>query len=231
MSANETAIGKDVRTQMLSSDLIGERHLEVRPPLGVEKNLVIDPVGHGLLADAGMANVPESGRDAGLAAGDLNSTKKSNNVRFIHGHPKYTNRFVSATTPFVCHENKSACNVVSMATTIRKHAPKPPVTAPKPRSKKRQAQAGRDGKTLGDRLALAMAHETGRRGHDYRQADLLADVNRLAQATDEDPALTQQMLSAIMRNQVTRSSYTPFMAAACHVNPLWLSDGIGNMTS
>lgn len=115
-----------------------------------------------------------------------------------------------------------------MANTSRKPASKPVLVSPKTKSK-RQARPGRDGRTLGDRLALAMAYEAGRRHGEYRQADLVADVNALAKASIDDPILTQQMLSAVMLNKVTRSTLTPLLAAACHVNPLWLSDGVGEM--
>lgn len=224
-------MGKNIRAQVAPSDCVSGHLLDNRPPIGLQQDSVPQPITDKLLTGLGSTGLPQASGKLGLVStGEVDRSPQSNNVTRLHGHPKYTNRFVLATTPFVCHENKEACTVLVMPITAKKPIVRPPIAAPKTRPKKRQARPGTDGRTLGDRLAMAMAHETGRRGREYRQADLLADVNHLAQAPEDDPALTQQMLSAIMRNQVTRSSYTAFMAVACHVNPLWLSDGIGNMT-
>lgn len=223
--------GKNIRTKVAAGDSGVSDLLDNRPPIGFEQNGILQPVADELLAGFWSSGIAKPGSEGNLiAAGNLNCSLQRSNVALIHEHPKYTNRFVSATTPFVWHGHKEACTVLDMPTTARKTAARPPIAAPKARSKKRQAKPGSDGRTLGTRLGMAMAHETGRRRSEYTQADLLADVNRLAQAPEDKPLLSQQMLSAIMVNKVTRSSFSHLMAAACHVNPLWLSDGIGNMT-
>src|SRR5690348_14449687 len=97
-----------------------------------------------------------------------------------------------------------------------------------PRSSKRVAVPGADGKTLGQRVAEAMAYESGRRGIVYTQKDLIDDVNRLVRTQDETaPLLSQAMASAIMLSKVTRSNFTPDIARACHVDAVWLARGIG----
>ena len=208
---------------------IGGR-LDGRPPLSVEQNFVIEPIRDVLLARLLTAKGSQPLSQLRLVPGDLDCPAKSGNVSFLHERTKYTNRIVSATTPFVRQENKEVCKVLTM-TTGRSNALRKPVRPPqKARSPKRQAIPGPDGLTLGQRLHMAIAHETGRRGREYRQVDLLEDVNRLAGRRKDEPLLTQQMLSAIMRGTVSKSSSTAFLAAACHVNPLWLGEGVGKMS-
>ena len=200
------------------------------PPLSVKQDLLVQPVRDVLLAGLAATEGTESLGQLRLASGNLNGSTKSGNVSFLHERTKYTNRIVSATTPFVRQENKEVCKVLTM-TTGRSNALRKPVRPPqKARSPKRQAIPGPDGLTLGQRLHMAIAHETGRRGREYRQVDLLEDVNRLAGRRKDEPLLTQQMLSAIMRGTVSKSSSTAFLAAACHVNPLWLGEGVGKMS-
>lgn len=221
---------KHVWPEVIPSDDTISRGLDSGPPLSVEQNFVVEPVRDVLLAGLLAPEGSEPLSQLRLASSDLDRPTKGGNVSFLHEHAKYTNRIVSATTPFVRQENKEVCKVLTM-TTIRSAALRKPVKPlKKARSEKRQAIPGPDGLTLGQRLTMAMAHETGRRGREYRQVDLLADVNRLAGRRKDDPLLTQQMLSAIMRGTVSRSSSAAFLAAACHVNPLWLGEGVGKMT-
>lgn len=223
------AARENIRTEVTSSDEVVRSGFDSRPPLSVNKNLLIQPVRDVLLAGLAATEGAEPLGQLRLATGDLNCPTKGGNVSFLHEHAKYTNRIVSATTPFVRQDNKEVCTVLTM-TTGRSNALRKPVRQPqKARLPKRQARPGPDGLTLGQRLHMAIAHETGRRGREYRQVDLLEDVNRLAGRRKDEPLLTQQMLSAIMRGTVSRSSSTAFLAAACHVNPLWLGEGVGKM--
>jgi hypothetical protein len=223
--------GKHVGTEIASSDGVVSGELDSRPPFGVEQNAVVQPVGNVLLADLATTELPHSLRQGGLgASSDLDRSLEGLNVLLLHRHPKYTNRLVN-TTPFVLHEHKEACTVLPMSSkNLTKTAARREKKVARPGAAPRKALAGQDGQTLGQRLKQAMAHETGRRHVAYRQVDLLEDVNKLAGRTAENPVMTQQMLSAIMRNTVSRSTLTSLLAAACHVNPLWLSDGIGQMT-
>lgn len=220
-----------IRPEITPSNGAVSSGLEGNPPIRTDESLFTQPVRNDLLASGGFAGLPQLGSELGLgAASDIDGALKRSNVSFLHEHAKYTNTFVRATTVFVCDNNKEACTVLDMTSHARKLA-KLPVAAPKAHAKKKKvAKPGQDGKTLGQRLELAMAYESGRRGHEYRQIDLLDDVNRLAKAPSDSPVLTQQGLSAIMLNTVTRSAYSHLMAAACHVNPIWLAEGAGGMT-
>lgn len=205
---------------MLSCHLIASGMLDGRPPLRIEKNLALQPVGNGLLADSWPV---EKGADSpskfGLASGDINGPPEGGNVAWLHERREYTNRFVNV-KPVCVTENNLACTVLQMP--VAKRKPQPKV--------RRVAIPGVDGKTLGQRVAEAMAYEAGRRGIEYRQVDLLEDVNRLYGSPPDDPEIDQQLLSAILRNQVSKSSITPMIARACHVNSIWLARGIGKKT-
>lgn len=217
---------ENIGTEILSGDAGSD--FEGRPPFGIQQNLVLQPVRYVLLAGLRAAGVSQPSGELGLAAGNIDSSFKSGNVRFIHQHPKYTNALVRSTTALVRQDHKEACTVLEIATSDRsmnRRALKPQGK----RSKERRAKVGRDGKTLGARLREAMAHEAGRRGAEYLPVDLLSDLNRLAGRSKDDPLITQQMLSAILTDKVTKTTITPYLAAACHVNPFWLGDGNGKM--
>ena len=219
---------KNIGSEITSSDGVVGSKLNGGPPLRIEQNAIAEPIRDVLLANLPAAKLPHTGREVALGAPcSLDGALQGSNVLFLHRHPKYTNRLVN-TTPFVLQEHKLDCIVLPMTaknsrkTTTRQQQAK----AERP---KRQALPGADGKHLGQRLAEAMAYESGRRHREYRQIDLLDDANKLAGRSAENPLLTQQMLSAIMRGTVSRSTATPFLAVACHVNALWLSEGIGKM--
>lgn len=220
------AASKNIGTQMLAPDLIASDMLNSRPPLGVEQDFVGHPIRDGLLADCGAAQEVGDALSKGkLIPGDLNSSLKSGNVRLIHSARGYTNRFVSVNNPVCVTSNKEACTVLKMTIAKRKQSVRPE-PAPK---KRREAIPGPDGKTLGQRVTEAMAYESGRRRFEYRQVDLVEDVNRLGNIPEDQQGKTQQLLSAIMTGKVSRSWLTPFIAGACHVNPLWLGNGAGKM--
>lgn len=211
-----------VRPKVHTGDGLASGELNGSPPVGVDQHLVVQPVRDELLARGRAPELPQFVGEGALAtSSNVDSAPQRDNVRFLHGSEKYTNRFVKSTTRFVGQVNKEACNVLAMP--VRKPQPAPAS------AKRRKAVPGADGKTLGQRVNEAMAHEAGRRGREYRQSDVLSDVNHLAGRWSDNPLVTQQMLSAIMLGTVSRSSVTAFIAAACHVNPLWLGQGVGKM--
>lgn len=221
---------ENIGTEIPSRDARIGRLLDEGPPVGLQQNLVSEPVRDGLLCDARMSDLAHLGRERFLApAANLDGPLQSSNVTLLHGHPKYTNGFVNATTPFVRQNHKGACNVLDMPQS-KSAALRRPVRPAKPLKEKRQALPGPDGKTLGHRVSEAMAYKAGRLGREYRPVDLLTDINKLSHAPVAEPILTQQMLSAILKNKVTQTSKTPFIAMACGVNAVWMSHGIGKMT-
>lgn len=218
------ATTKNVGPQMAARNFLIGEGLEGRPVVGVQQDFVLEPVGDVLLADGPVHDFGEPFSKSCLAtASNVDSAAKRSNVRFLHGHPLYTNRFVRVNEPVCVTAHKEVCTVLPMPATQRKPAPTPA------RSNRRQAIPGPDGKTLGQRVNEAMAHEAGRRGAAYEQKDLIADVNQLVRVEGEEALLSQAMASAIMRGKVTRSTFTPFIAKACHVDVVWLARGVGQM--
>lgn len=226
---------KNIRTEVATGDTGVCNALNDGPPVRVEQNFLAQPVAHELLTGLQLTtgcsqNGAEAISEGGLgAAGNLDSAPQRGNVVSLHERRNNTNRFVFSTNPFVRQEHKGVCTVLDMtsrSTALKRPAAAP--KAPKPPKKKRKALPGPDGKTLGQRVSEAMAYKSGRLGHEYRAADLLRDVAKLS--PPGDTILTQQMLSAILRNTVTQTSKTPFIAMACGVNAVWLSHGIGKMT-
>lgn len=232
MSANKTLIGKHVWPEVVTSDHRVGNGLDDRPPLGIKQNAFAQPVtdklltGFELAAGFGQNDTQALGKSGLGSAGNLDGPPQRGNVCSLHEYRNNTNRFVFSTNPFVRQEDKGVCIVLDMAS--RSTALKRPVATPKPPKKKRKALPGVDGKTLGQRVSEAMAYKSGRLGQEYRAADLLRDVAKLS--PPGDTILTQQMLSAILRNTVTQTSKTPFIAMACGVNAVWMSHGIGKMT-
>jgi hypothetical protein len=224
MSSADSALGEYIRAQIGASDSVICCPLDERPPLRIEQNFTVDPIRDDLLAGGLAPSLSQQSGQRRLASGDLDRSVESGNVRFIHGHPKYTNRFVSVNNPVCVTSNKGACTLQGMSNLKSKRQPDPAPSA------KRVAKPGTDGQTLGQRVAMAMAYATGRRGGvEYTEVDLLKDVNRMA--GDGAPLLSQQSLNAIRGNKVSRSSFTHLIAKACGVNSDWLAYGIGKMTS
>jgi hypothetical protein len=217
------AAAENIGPQISASHLsVGDR-LDTDPELRIEESRVVEPVRDGLLADCrAIHRAREAFGEGSLgAATDSDGALKGGDVRFLHERRYSTNRFVSVNNPVCVTLNKEPCIVLQMPATKRKTAP---ATA---RSNRRVALPGQDGKTLGQRVHEAMAYESGRRGYEYRQSDLVDDVRRLSGA--DGSATLQQSISAITRNTVSKSTLTPFIASACHVDGIWLASGLGSM--
>lgn len=219
MSANKTTCGEHIRTQMISSDDIGSGLLEERPPLRIEKNLVVDPVRNCLLADRGVAGISQTRCKSGLATGDLDSAKQSSNVRFIHEHRKYTRILVDVNKDHCLTANKPTCNVVSMPTTKRK-----PTAAKALKSKRQKTlDKGPDGMTFPQRLSALMVE----RG--IGQTELARRCSRLYSSffpDGPDDKVKQQHIFNATGTQGT-SEYLPLIAVELDVNDLWLQFGVG----
>ena len=97
----------------------------------------------------------------------------------------------------------------------------------KPPAPRRARPVGPDGRTLGERVRIAMAESDP----PMTEAELLAECTRIVRAhtTKAKPLVSQQLLNAIIRDTVTQSAYTPIIAEALRVRPVWLAFGIGPM--
>jgi hypothetical protein len=204
---------------MLSSDRVGKCLLEEWPPLRIEKNLVVDPVRNGLLADGGMTCIPQPGRNSSLTSGDLDSFEKSSNVRLIHEHRKYTRFLVPVNKDDCLTVNKAPCNVVTMQTAKRKtQAQSEPA-----RKRIKVLERGPDGRTFPQRLGALMAE----RG--IGQTELARRCSELYSSFfpgAPDDKVKQQHIFNATGTQAT-SEFLPLIAVVLDVNELWLQFGVG----
>lgn len=215
---------EEVGTQLLASDPAVSYVLDRDTPLGIEVYAAGDPRGNGLLLDGGAIGELTNGLgESRLASSNLDGALKRDNVRFLHGREGYTNRFVSVNKPVCVTGDKEVCIVLDMAIAKKQLRPS--------KASERVAVPGPDGRTLGQRLEMAMAHRGGQLGTEYTATDLIRDANRIAGASDDSPVISQQMVSAIIRGKVTRSNFTPYLAEACGVRSAWLAQGAGKMVN
>lgn len=229
-STDRVVLTKNIRTQLLASHLPSSGPLDSGPILCIKENPAFEPIGNVLLADLFQAKGAQLRCQGGMStASNADGFLQSDNVRFIHRHPKYTNRFVHVNQPVCVTANKEVCSVLSMVGKEKTAALRRPLKPGSVKTPKRVAKQGPDGKTLGQRVLEAMAYKSGRIGQEYRQVDLLRDANFHAGAGMNDPVISQQMLSAIIVGGASQSSMTVYLAQACGVNPVWMSRGVGKM--
>lgn len=222
---------KELGSKILSSHGAISCLFDRLPPLRTNQNFVIQPVRDQLLAGPHMTS--EFSQTVGQSSlgttGDVDGAFKGDNVSVLHGAAHYTNTLVPVNMRACVTVNKKVCNVVDLQSFRNSAVPK---TLPRQRKQpkaERKAKPGSDGLTLGDRLHRAMAHRAGMLGRNYEPVDLLKDANESAGATVDAPVISQQMISEILRNRTSRSSFTPFLAKACGVSVVWLSNGRGKM--
>jgi hypothetical protein len=213
--------------------------LDRLPPLRGNSDLLVEPVPDEGLARLAVRELPHSFGQLGLgAASNLDSSLQSLDVVLVHGSAEYTNGFVSVNNsvcgndnPACVTSNKTVCNIVDLAAIRAEKVAKSALKLksaqkPKPASKpKKTAIPGIDGKTVPQRIREAMIYHAGAmRMREYRQADLVRDVNEIYRAE----ILSQQNMSAIM-NSSSYSNFIPLIAKACGVSAVWLAYGVGDM--
>lgn len=198
--------------------------LNRRPPIIRKKRLAYEPRRDRLLTRLRLPEQTKSGSKSGLTAANVDGPLERSNVRFIHEARMLTNPFVLSNNPICVTANKSACMVDLMANDkktavvrLRPKAVRAKKTPPNP--------IGADGRTLRERLDIAMGYKSGLVHRTYTEADLVLDANRIAGATGSDPMISQQSVNAIRRGKSTRSNFTPFLAEACGVRFAWLANG------
>lgn len=219
MSADETTLGKHIRTQIDSGDCVVGGLLNERPPLRIEKNLVVDPVRDCLLTHSGSAGVSNTRSKSRLAPGDVDSPLERRNVRFIHEHRKYTRILVSVNKDDCLTVNKAPCTVVPMPATKRKTQP---AAAPKA-GRVKQLDKGPDGKTFPQRLSATMAEQgIGQTALAKRCSELYSSFYP---AGPDDKVKQQHVFNAL--GGQSSSEYLPLMAVVLDVNDLWLQFGVG----
>lgn len=210
---------------------VSARHRKIRrvlnrhPPVIPDQHSGLNPVGDGLLTRLRFPKLAELRGEAGLAPADRDGALERSKVRFIHEARDYTNSFVRVNNSICVTANKEACMVLAMKKSTVVRLP----TRPKRAKKTPPNPLGADGKTLSQRLEIAMAYKSGRTGFTYTEKQLIIDANRVMGCPEDAPQISQQSVNNIIRGIVARSNFTPYLAEACGVRTLWLSHGITPM--
>lgn len=217
MSSDSTTTGENIRPQISSGDAVVSRSLDERPPLRIEKDLVVDPIRNRLLADGVVPSLPNQDGKSGLAAGELNSPIEGDNVRFLHKHGPYTRILVDVNKFDCLTSNKEPCTVLSMPTPKKKVQPKP-----KPTRKKQDLTVGPDGLTMPARLESLM------RSAELGQTQLARECSQYYQRfmPKVEGKVQQQHIFNILKGQAS-AECLPLLAIRFDVNELWLQFGIG----
>lgn len=209
---------KDVRTQILPSNLVPGNCFNSRPPFGVEQDLVGQPVGNGLLANGRSIEVVTDAFGEGrLASGNRDRAFESGNVVSLHA-PSVTRILVGVNKEDCFSEDKEACIVLNMTTPRqRERQAKQPKAPSRPRP-----EVGPDGLTMPQRLERLMTD----RG--VGQTDLARMCSQFFASyyPAMDGAVQQQHIFNLLHKQ-SDSWVSPLIAHVFDVNALWLQFGIG----
>lgn len=171
--------------------------LNGRPILGLNSDLVLNPIGNGLLAErAATEEVGDTVGQSLLAASDSNGAFDSFSA---HGEQTYTSGLVSSTSAYVSNPTSRLVRSRGMS--------KPQVTSP-----------------LGYRLKRAM---DARKIKESALIVALHDLVPGPEHEDLRGKLSQQMVNYLLKGGGERSFYTPFLAEALKVPCVWLAFGIG----
>lgn len=231
---------EDIRTELLPRDLTAGNVLDSGPPLGIQQDLVGDPVGNGLLFET---RPPKEGSDLigqlGLATNNLDCLSERTNVRFLHDHASYKPACIHVNKHARVTSNKAACIVIDMQTRTQKK-PKSstseqrkqrPTTVSERKKVRKPFQLGKDNRTANERYRIALKAWKEDRG---TEKTLVARINLIAQhvPTPSDKDFCSQQTLNTYKNDVTdffTSRYLVAIAEAMDVRPLWLYQGIGEM--
>lgn len=216
-------MGKDVRTQLRPGYLVVGNVLDCRPIFGRNPRPVLDPLADGLLREAMAHEVGNALSESRLTAGDSHGALQRKNMKSSH---------VAKITSTVVPVNNSTCSVTdNIGCKVRPAMPYLKRTvAPQPRTnRQRVPRVGADGRTLGERLQLAMDARSKNLGRKYTPAQLRRDANMHAGRRNEaeDEVISQQNLSLILADRNFESAATPALAAALDVRAIWLAYGAG----
>lgn len=211
-------VSKNVRPQLIAGNAIAGHMLKRRPPLRLDQRLVVEPIRNGLLANArSPQETPDPLGQSRLAARDLDRAPERSNVLFLHNHPLYTSMLVKVNANACLEGDKSSCTVLPMLNRARK--------ASAPEEPKRHPSIGRDGRTIAERLKIAMD------SMGMSESDLIKRCNEIAgEGDDGKPLVTQQAVNQLRKGKTKASRLVPILAEALDVRAVWLQWGIGERT-
>lgn len=222
---------EDVRPEISAGDFPIRDVLNRRPPLGLQEDFVLQPVGNGLLLEGGaVEKFSDSLGEQGLTPRDLDSTTQSGDVRLVSGKVRgiHTSRLYKCTCDSVnkytgVTGNKVTCKVLYMPVPKRKSLPGRAKEARKP---KKPFPVGPDGKTANQRLRDCLTqHQTVR-----TERDLVQACNQLAGRAEGEPDyVKQQAINNFLRDvdSLAGSQHVAVIAEALGIRAFWLQTGIG----
>jgi hypothetical protein len=214
---------ENIRTQVQARDLLVGGMFDSGPPLGVQQNLLGEPIRNGLLTDCRLVSVrpPQEGADAtsqlGLAGGDLDRSLQGNNVRFLHAY-----RIYKSTCDYV---NKFSCVTSHKAPCILPFMPRKSAQPAIP--ERSPLHVGHDGRTAAERFREAYEEWKERTGG--TQSALASQANRIMGLSDDD-GVQQQEISQFLKgdSDLARSHRLIAIAEIIDVRPTWLAFGEGD---
>lgn len=211
---------EDIGPQMVARNLLTGDELECGPPLGLQKDCVVQPIRDRLLGHRRAAEeFAELLREKGLATGDRDGPLKGGNIRFIHEHLLYKRTCISVNKPSCMTGHKGTCIVQFMA---RKQAQQP-------QSPRDDLRVGHDGRVASVRLREAFDEWKDRVGG--TQERLCAAANRIMGYGEEDAdRLKQQEISQFLNglSDLANSARASAIAESLGVRPAWLQHGSGS---
>lgn len=211
-----------IRSQLVSSHSEVSGALDERPPLSIQKSLVVDPVRNRLLADSGPTSSTNASCEAGLAPGVLDGALQRGNVRFLHEHRAYTRQIVNVNKAVCFSEHQEVCKVLHMNTAQKKAVP-PALRKPqRKRKEKPQPVVGPDGLTLSRHVRLLMTE----RGIGQTELARMCSEYYATFVPGAEDVVKQQHIFNLLAGQ-SSVDYLPLLAAVFDVNEMWLQFGIG----
>jgi hypothetical protein len=232
----ETSSGNLVATKHIGSQLtagdasVGDM-LDSWPPLGVEKNLVGQPVGNRLLLDGGAPQeCGDTVSQLRLASGQVDRPLERVDVRgngvvsFFHEHRKYKPSCAVVNKAACVTTDKAACIVLPVSTRGRQSQPRRAAIKPE-----RELRIGADGRTAAARFSEAFAEWRQRAGGTQESLALEASKRMGYNEADSTSArLAQQEISQFLAgdNDLANSAKAGVIAEVIGVRPGWLQFGV-----
>ena len=234
-SGDSVPESEHIRTEMATCNLLTSDPLECGPVFGLDESAPLKPFGNRLLSEGrAVQGLGELCGKSGLTTGDPNGSSKSSNVRFLHDYASYTTRVVQVNDHGCVRSCQGLATVLPMPSRpMRKRAPK---AEPREATKRiRQAQVGPDGRTLGDRLKIAMTQYARQHGRENWESYIQDEWVELAtRAVGRNPetelVMTQQNLSLILGNKSSGSEGIIAFGVLLGAEPAWLLYGYGPPT-
>lgn len=213
---------KHIRSKLIPRYLTFGNVLDCRPIFRRNKRFIAQPLRNRLLTEGLAINeFRDAARQSGLASGNLDGFAQRGDVG-LHGGKH--------TTVVVNVNNQSGVPPWKAQATVRLMTGKAATKRKEPIREAPLVRRDSQGRSLGDRLKLAMNARGQALGRAYRTKELLADAHKASGLPEGETVCSQQNYSKIVRDQISESAAVPAFAAALGINAIWLQYGHGPPT-